>query len=497
MRTHLIKTSAMLGMFLILATCIFGQATQDNNVGVGGNFLGFDGSGLSLPLEIRNDFTEPIEFHTDGTKWVELTDDGRWLHNIAAPGNATFRLNAVSGTGTAMRINLSNPTTANVGYWSVVNGANNENVGAYTQVVDDDAGNSNNGSVLEVEGEVPRNYGVRALVENASDDIEDSANYGVLGTASSDDGVFTDYAYGVRGEACGARINMGVYGTTNPAFSSNCHIYPSQVFYAGYFAGTVVTMGAEINPSDENLKTNVQNLTNASALLNQLEVKTYEFDLSTYDYMGLPETPRYGLISQDVEAVLPDLVHDAVFPAQQSEDGTELSPEVAFKGIEYDQFIPLLIAAFNEQDSVVAAQAQQNNALQDEITALESQLAEIQGEMNEMMSSFQQLQSSMNTCCGTAPSGKSNSETGKNELEQNFPNPFETETTINFTIYEPARIRLEISDAQGRVLEVLVNGRLSEGRYTERWDASAYAPGTYFYSLYADTELLTNKMISK
>ena len=95
------------------------------------------------------------------------------------------------------------------------------------------------------------------------------------------------------------------------------------------------------------------------------------------------------------------------------------------------------------------------------------------------------------------PSEKVNTETGAIKLEQNFPNPFEDVTTINFSINETAQIRLEISDAQGRVLEVLVSQRMEEGEYTERWDASAFAPGTYYYSLYADTELLTKKMIKK
>ncbi len=82
-------------------------------------------------------------------------------------------------------------------------------------------------------------------------------------------------------------------------------------------------------------------------------------------------------------------------------------------------------------------------------------------------------------------------------MEQNFPNPFEDVTTINFSINEPAQIRLEISDAQGRVLAVVVNQRMDKGEYTERWDGSAVAPGTYYYSLYADTELLTKKMIKR
>jgi hypothetical protein len=70
-------------------------------------------------------------------------------------------------------------------------------------------------------------------------------------------------------------------------------------------------------------------------------------------------------------------------------------------------------------------------------------------------------------------------------------------TTINFSLDRAAQIRLEISDAQGRVLDVLVNTYLKAGEYTERWDAAAYAPGTYYYSLYANTELLTKKMIKR
>jgi hypothetical protein len=81
---------------------------------------------------------------------------------------------------------------------------------------------------------------------------------------------------------------------------------------------------------------------------------------------------------------------------------------------------------------------------------------------------MQATHSKMNNCCGNAPVIKGDSETGSIELEQNFPNPFDTETVINFSITEPAQIRLEISDSQGRVLEVLLNQRMAEGAYSER-----------------------------
>jgi flagellar hook assembly protein FlgD len=146
---------------------------------------------------------------------------------------------------------------------------------------------------------------------------------------------------------------------------------------------------------------------------------------------------------------------------------------------------------------MLTEQEQENEELISELNELKTQMVEMQNQMTEVMASFQSTQSKMNNCCGTTPSEKSRSETGAIELEQNFPNPFEDVTTINFSINEPAQIRLEISDAQGRVLDVVVNQRMDKGEYTERWDGSAVAPGTYYYSLYADTELLTKKMIKR
>jgi uncharacterized coiled-coil protein SlyX len=191
--------------------------------------------------------------------------------------------------------------------------------------------------------------------------------------------------------------------------------------------------------------------------------------------------------------------------------GATIREEQTIKSVRYNDFISLLIKGHKEQQQMMdtqnaemAAQVQENEALEAQVAELSEQLAaqatqieEMQSQMRAVMSSFQSTQSKMNNCCGTTPTEKGSTETGGIELEQNFPNPFDEVTTINFSISEPAQIRLEISDSQGRVLEVLVNQTLNEGRYTERWDASAFAPGTYYYSLYADTELLTKKMIKR
>jgi len=67
------------------------------------------------------------------------------------------------------------------------------------------------------------------------------------------------------------------------------------------------------------------------------------------------ETPRLGVIAQDVEAVLPEAV-------TTDPDG--------FKSVHYDQLIALLIEAVKEQDQVVTAQAATLERLQVEIQEL-------------------------------------------------------------------------------------------------------------------------------
>lgn len=310
--------------------------------------------------------------------------------------------------------------------------------------------------------------------------------------------------------AAGEEFSIGVYSAAQGAPSGRNIAYygevsnPGDVFLYQVGGQTIVT-GPQINLSDETVKTNVEDIEGASSLLNQLQPKNYNYVSPENRPIAFDERMQYGLIAQEVLEVLPELVYETTVPEMRDTSGAFIEgTSVDLLGVNYEAFVPLLIAGFKEQNAEMAAQIQENDELEDQVANLteqlenqEAQIAEMQEQMNTVLESFQTTQSKMNNCCGNAPVEKGRSETGGIELEQNFPNPFDTETTINFTLSEPAQIRLEISDASGRVLEVLVNTQLSEGQYTERWNASAYAPGTYYYSLYADTELLTKKMIKR
>lgn len=84
----------------------------------------------------------------------------------------------------------------------------------------------------------------------------------------------------------------------------------------------------------------------------------------------------------------------------------------------------------------------------------------------------------------------------KFSLEQNFPNPFNPSTKINFDIpLNAVDIKLVIFDAAGREVEILLNNELNAGSYTVDWNASQYSSGIYYYRLEANGFMDIKKMV--
>jgi glycosidase len=82
------------------------------------------------------------------------------------------------------------------------------------------------------------------------------------------------------------------------------------------------------------------------------------------------------------------------------------------------------------------------------------------------------------------------------KLEQNFPNPFNPSTTIEYQIPKAGLITLKIFDILGREVETLVNNEYkSSGDYKVVFSASNLASGIYFYQLKADEFTSAKKMI--
>lgn len=69
-------------------------------------------------------------------------------------------------------------------------------------------------------------------------------------------------------------------------------------------------------------------------------------------------------------------------------------------------------------------------------------------------------------------------------LEQNFPNPFNPSTTIEYTLVVPSRVSLQVYDVLGRLVRTLVDGAQGAGLHEAKFTASGHASGVYFYRLH-------------
>jgi hypothetical protein len=81
-------------------------------------------------------------------------------------------------------------------------------------------------------------------------------------------------------------------------------------------------------------------------------------------------------------------------------------------------------------------------------------------------------------------------------LEQNFPNPFNPSTTIEFQLALAGQVRLAVYDVLGRQVAVLADGVHPAGTYRVTFDARELASGMYLYQLEGEGGLgLVKKML--
>lgn len=269
--------------------------------------------------------------------------------------------------------------------------------------------------------------------------------------------------------------SYGVYGTTNNTKS-----------YAGYFDGSIYSTGIFIG-SDETLKQNVQDFSSAINIINQLHPKTYQYRQdNNYKLMSLPQGQHYGLIAQDVEKVLPNLVKETKFNTAKTmlqkpvfdpnNPGKKINfkpattgEEINFKALNYTEFIPLLIKGMQEQQQSIEDLKQINQQQQAEIN---------------------QLKDLLESKLGVKTAGTLSSAS----LLQNVPNPYNNGTTISYNLpVKFSSAKIIVTDNSGKVLKQISVS--SAGKGSINVDASTLAAGIYNYSLWIDKRLIDTKQM--
>jgi hypothetical protein len=80
-------------------------------------------------------------------------------------------------------------------------------------------------------------------------------------------------------------------------------------------------------------------------------------------------------------------------------------------------------------------------------------------------------------------------------LKQNYPNPANPSTTIEFDLPKTSEVSLKLFNILGEEVATLVSERLSTGSYSYEWDGSHLASGVYLYRLETEGYVETKKMI--
>lgn len=352
-------------------------------------------------------------------------------------------------------LNSGNPNTGNIAGFFESRGNFNFNFGVYAPVSYNNA-NRNIGGMFEGRGAISLNTGVVGVADP--------------GTSTNNNG----YSIGGDFSAQGSRFNYAVrartpVGTCQNGLPVNCSDA------AVYALGDVYYSGTLYNSSDLALKDNIQPLSNASSILSQLQPKTYEYKISQFPTINLPQNTHHGLIAQEVEVILPNLVKSFTEPAEMDSAGNVINPEVSVKAVNYIEFIPILIAGYNEQIAT--------------IDSLKDRLTEIENLLN-----------------ATLPgSGLKNNPANVTEvtlentiaiiLDQNVPNPFADETKISYFLPEDVQnAKIIFYESSGKILkEVELKARGEGLLHVYGQDLSS---GIYTYTLLIDGKPFeTKKMI--
>lgn len=80
-------------------------------------------------------------------------------------------------------------------------------------------------------------------------------------------------------------------------------------------------------------------------------------------------------------------------------------------------------------------------------------------------------------------------------LYNNYPNPFNPNTIINFDVPKQGIVKLKIYNALGELITTLADQSFNPGKYSIDFNASNLASGIYFYSLESDNVYQVKRMV--
>ncbi len=261
-------------------------------------------------------------------------------------GNSSYTMYATNTGSSSYLFYGTNTGSASIGAditakgYGVHSVANGEGIGGLFGVYGVAIGSSNTGTTANTPGSI----GVHGFINTNTQ--SSCTNIGVKGLSEVAKGATTTKTnVGVWGEANGGDSNTGVYGVTVGTGAND---------WAGYFSGPVtITGNGFVNGttqilSDENLKTDIQDINDADDVLSKLHPVKYFFGNDAYAYMHLPQEQQSGLLAQEAKLILPQIVKDEMIPAVLDSNGNVIKEAFNAETVNYNALIAYLIRGYQE-----------------------------------------------------------------------------------------------------------------------------------------------------
>jgi hypothetical protein len=156
-------------------------------------------------------------------------------------------------------------------------------------------------------------------------------------------------------------------------------------------------------------------------------------------------------------------------------------------------FDGLLTTVTNLTDSVFVLMDIENT-LYDQLQSGGPGISSLGGSFSDHMNRMQALRQILEPPYNNLPGSESYLPSSV-KLDGAHPNPFNSQTTINFEIPQTADIKLTIYDTAGRQVAELINEKREAGLHQVTFNSNDLASGIYFCRLQVENYVVTNKLI--
>jgi hypothetical protein len=244
-------------------------------------------------------------------------------------------------------------------------------------------------------------------------------------------------------------------GTTTPSSSYILDVNGDvHVNGSGIYTGTWMS-------SDKRFKKDIAKLESVTDKIKKLTGYTYYMKTDEFKEKHFEKNEQIGLIAQELKEVFPQLVKE---------------DDKGYYAVNYDGMVPVLLEAIKAQQKQLDKQDSTNAALQKQMAAFDNAL-------QQCCFSNQQNADGKNA---------SSFNSDKATLQQNSPNPFNTNTLINYYLPQNANAAaIIVFDMQGKQLLKVVLQQKGKGSITIN-GGSLYS-GMFIYALVVDGVEIDNK----